>query len=978
LLEIRLLGNYEVRQDGQIVDIQSRPARLLLAYLLLPAGKRQPREKLAGILWPESDENNARSNLRQALWRLRKGIGDEYVLADNYSVFFDTSAPYWLDIAALESGSDHDLPDALSAYRGELLPGYYEDWIFLERERLAATFERKMQQWLNRLAGQGAWTAVIEWAEQWIAFGAIPEPAYRALMEAHAAQGDLARMAAAYDRCVAALHSEIGVEPSAETRVLYDRLSRETTPVEPIVRPAKIREVPDAPAHNLPFQSTPCIGRERELAEVSRLLSEGRLVTIVGLGGMGKTRLALEAAKNLVGDFRNGVYLVRLAPISSAELIVQTIAEALGFPLATQEDPKRQLLRHLKTRQYLLLFDNFEQLLNGATLVSEILETAGEVKILITSREKLNLQEESILQIEGLAVPDSPSPEEALNFSAIRLFHDSARRQKSSFAIRSPELPHIIHICRLVNGMPLGILLATAWVAALTIEEIAAEISRSLDFLQADWRDVPDRHRSLRAVFESTWKRFTESQRLLLARLTIFRGGFTRVAAEAVGGASMAELVDLVNKSLLQRDAETGRFDIHELLGQFSRAYLEATPEEWEALSNAHAIYYADFMDRIKPHMFDSRNVEALAAIEADLQNVRLAWRYWLDRKAASRIRMFANTFWRVYDIRGWYNAGDRLYQSAIDALQPGLVAGEDDEKEAVYAELLGCLSLFKAQLGANEQGLILAQECVAILKRINRISDLAIHLDHLQFNALYVEDPIASMDLEREIRDYIIDHGDDWIRAYHLCWRGRAIAWHGDHERGLAQVEESLKLFESLGDLFAAVWPGLELGHLAVQRSDFESAKRCYRRVLENSQKASYDWAVAKAVRYLGDIAAIEGDFQNARSYLTWGLRLAEALGLTRDEVSLLYDLATVKAASGSPEEAVKLLATIQEHPFSRQTRTFSVFLGEKSVRFHDLAEELLANLKDKLTPERFATALTDGRTFGFDQTVIDILAAA
>jgi DNA-binding SARP family transcriptional activator len=223
LLEVRLLGNYDVRLNGAPVEINSRPARLLLAYLVLMAGTPQPRDKVAGILWPDSDETSARGNLRQALWRLRKSIGPGCLSVDNTTVAFEDSPECWLDTASLEDPADGDLVATLSAYKGELLPGYYENWVLLERERLWAAFERKSQRLLALLRRQQAWSDLLHWAENWIAFGQAPEPAYRALMIANAAQGDLPAVASAYERCVSALQLEVGVDPSEKTRTLYDR-----------------------------------------------------------------------------------------------------------------------------------------------------------------------------------------------------------------------------------------------------------------------------------------------------------------------------------------------------------------------------------------------------------------------------------------------------------------------------------------------------------------------------------------------------------------------------------------------------------------------------------------------------------------------------------------------------------------------------------------------------------------------------------
>ena len=285
MLEIRLLGQFDVRLDGAPVEIPSRPAQSLLAYLILNAGIPHRREKLAGLLWPDATESNARSNLRHELWRLRKALdagrpaGRDYLLADDLSITFDAKADYRLDVAVLEgkgseTGPADDLVEALSVYQGELLPGFYDDWVVPEREQLQAIFERQMTVLMDRLVAEAHWPEVLEWGERWVALGHAPEPAYRALMTAHSGRGDSSSVVGVYQRCVEALRRDLGVEPSAQTRSLYERLvarEQETRDdggqaLRGVVSPVLPR--PLTRTHNLPAQLTSFIGRTKEMAEI--------------------------------------------------------------------------------------------------------------------------------------------------------------------------------------------------------------------------------------------------------------------------------------------------------------------------------------------------------------------------------------------------------------------------------------------------------------------------------------------------------------------------------------------------------------------------------------------------------------------------------------------------------------------------------------------------------------------------------------
>ncbi|TET99825.1 MAG: hypothetical protein E3J30_03935, partial [Anaerolineales bacterium] len=396
MLEIRLLGQFDLRQDGVAIELPSRPARTLLSYLVLTRGTHHPRERLAGLLWPNSSESNARKNLRQALWQLRKAIGETHLLVDTRSIAFNTASDFWLDIDMLENTADQDLETEVSAYEGDLLPGFYEDWILLERDRLDANYERKMDRLLTQLLQEQRWMEAIGWAERWIAQGHVPEAAFRALMMAHASMGEMSKVEAAYLRCAEALEQEVGVDPSEETTHLYKSLlTGEKISLYPIIEKPGVAISARAQQVNLPAQPTEFIGRKVELAEIEKLLATTRLLTLIGPGGIGKTRLALRAAAEMANEFDHGCFFISLAPIREVEHLIQTIAEAVKFPLATHQDPQHQLLHYLQKRQLLLVMDNFEHLLDGVGIVSEILQAAPEVKILATSREKLNMQSET-------------------------------------------------------------------------------------------------------------------------------------------------------------------------------------------------------------------------------------------------------------------------------------------------------------------------------------------------------------------------------------------------------------------------------------------------------------------------------------------------------------------------------------------------------------------------------------------------------
>ena len=332
--------------------------------------------------------------------------------------------------------------------------------------------------------------------------------------------------------------------------------------------------------HNLPVQATPFVGRRDELDALATLLNDPntRLITILAPGGMGKTRLSLEAARMQVGRYVDGVFFVALAPLSSSGDMVTTIAENIGFSFYGANTPAQQLIDFLRERSMLLVLDNFEHLLDGASLIGDLVQVAPGIRVLTTSRERLNLRGETVYVLRGLAFPPRETPFDVLEYEAVKLFMQSAHRLRPDFELQAHDLDHLARICRLTAGMPLGIELAAGWVDVLSLEQIAVELQRGLDILETEIRDVPERQRSLRATFGRTWVRLSDEEQRVFMRLSVFRGGFTVDAAQVVADADVRALRRLVNKALVQT-AAGDRHDIHELLCQFAAEKLAASGE---------------------------------------------------------------------------------------------------------------------------------------------------------------------------------------------------------------------------------------------------------------------------------------------------------------------------------------------------------------------------------------------------------------
>jgi DNA-binding SARP family transcriptional activator/predicted ATPase len=634
-LRLEFLGPPRVEIDGAPVNINRHKAMALLAYLAV-SGEAQPRDTLATLFWPESSQSLARNSLRRDLSILNKALGRGWLIIERESVGLRHPG-IWLDVAyfrqrlagcrthghpveAVCSACLQPLTEAVTLYRDDFLAGFsladcpgFDEWHFFQAEALRQELASALERLVHGYSIQGEYEAALPHARRRLALDPLHEPAHRQLMLLYARTGQQGAALRQYQLCVQTLQEDLGVAPAPETTAMYQQIRAATASKGAATSlPDKDADFPPTqsrPTNNLPVPTTPFVGRVEGLAEIARRLTDPacRLLTLTGPGGVGKTRLAIQAARTLVDDsfgpttFTGGVYFVRLVSVGSPDGVIPAIANALGTSLSGDGAPQEQLLNFLHQKEMLLILDNFEHLLppspadgekdkvdpdreaaNSATLVADILSAEPGIKILVTSWEALNLQGEWVYPVAGMRYPlaaivngDTLLPD-VERYSAVQLFAQSARRVRPDFSL-STEQACVLHICRLVEGLPLALELAAAWLKILSCAEVAREIEHSLDFLSTSLRNVPARHRSMRAVFEHSWQLLTQPEQHILRQLSTLRGDFSHEAAEQVTGASLPELVALVDKSLL-RITPTGRYRMHELLRQFAAEKLEDSP----------------------------------------------------------------------------------------------------------------------------------------------------------------------------------------------------------------------------------------------------------------------------------------------------------------------------------------------------------------------------------------------------------------
>jgi serine/threonine protein kinase/tetratricopeptide (TPR) repeat protein len=643
---------------------------------------------------------------------------------------------------------------------------------------------------------------------------------------------------------------------------------------------------------NLPLQLTPFVGREEELAEIQERLQDPacRLLTLVGLGGSGKTRLALEAAASQIDNYPHGVYFISLAPLDSVDSIVPTVAEALGFRFYDEGEPQQQLLDYLRQKRMLIILDNFEHLVEGAGLVTDILQTAPDAKILVTSRARLNVQGEHLFPIAGMQFPDRERDGDMDRYSAVKLFIQSASRVRASFEPTADDMTDVVHICRLVEGMPLAILLAAAWIEMLTPSEIAGEIRQSLDFLETDLRDIPERQRSMRAVFDHTWNLLTEREQELFAGLSIFRGGFTREAAREITGASLRDLMALVHKSLLHQTA-VGRYDIHDLLRVYAAEKLEILGET-EIACDVHMAYYAEFLHQREEDLKGLRQLGALDEIEADFENVRAAWNWAIKCENYTAIGQLLRSLGWFCTFRSRSQEHKELLQQARKQLAPG----PSDEPHPIWGRIL--VAEFYARPHEVDRGQV--ERGLAIVKRYRDLEAIAVGVRTLGEVALRANDYAEALSFFEESLGISRELKDSFNIAAALFTVAEAYRLSGQPDQAISYARQSLVLSRKVGDLFWAASSLINTGIIALYTGNYTEAEDYLREANTIYRQIGYKAGIADSGVQLGRLAFVKGDLEDAKSLVGEALQIATDIGNKRIVESARYLYGIVSPAIG------------------------------------------------------------------------------
>lgn len=841
---LRTLGGLRLQDSPQ----QQPKLLLLLAYLSLEGPKE--RGHLHHLFWPQAAD--AANSLRVALRRLRAGAPGTFT-AEGARVAACVPTDAHELLAASEAGQPERV---VELYRGRFLDGLaledpsaeLEEWVYRTREVLAARVRVALLALGEAAASRGQGGLAVRHAETAYLLPGAPEPEaeelrrlYLLLLPGHSPYAaEVRREAERYG---------VALPRGEEARRVVPR--PETAPAPPPALPPGRSQ--------LPTFGTSFVGREDEVREIARLMLDPacRLLTVVGLGGMGKTRLAVQAAGTLRegGAFPGGVVCVNLAPVTNPANLMSAVAEALGLPLQGPEEPSRQVARLLAPLRLLLVLDNFEHLVGMTGGLVALLEACPHLKLLVTSRERLNVQEEWVLPLEGLVPPGRPASGE--DHPGAQLFTVRARRGGLRFALTPETLPDVLELCRLVHGSPLAIELAATWTRVLPVGEVLAELRRSLDFLVDVGGRGPARHASLRVVFEHSWRLLGGREQAVLARLSVFRSPFRREAAAEVAGASLPLLAALMDKSLLLA-VPGGRYGRHPLLYDYTAEKLAGHPAEQARVQETHARYFLRLLAGAGGALAGPGQRAALRELEADFENLRAAWEWAAAGGEFAALREAARVLQVFFARTGRYREG---------------------------IEFLGGTA---AHLGANP-----AADPVTLGELLIHQAELALSLGAL---------PEAETLVGRGL--HLVGDASGWATV--AGWRALGVIERrrGRYAEARGYWQRALELAETQGSPEASrLWNLLGLAEQGL--GHHERAEHCYGRALHLSRERGHLTETARVLNNLGALLILSHRLEEARGVLEEGLSTARDLASPVEVTHFLNNLAYVTGQLGHYAQA-------------------------------------------------------------------------
>jgi len=971
-LRIYLLGGFRVSLGDQEIPAsrwRSTKARDLIKLLALTQDQRLHRDQLMELLWPELEPKAAANNLYQVLFTARRILEPtgthRFLLLQDENLFLCPGETVWVDVEAFRAtinkaqGSYHpaDYQAALDLYPGDLLPeDLYKDWADAPRESLRLEHQSHMLAYAQLLERLGEYTSAIGIFQEVHKLYPACEEAHVGLMRCYASLGQRQQAVRSYQALKDVLRRELEVEPAPESTHLYQEILTGQYP--PISTPLR------KPQHNLPAQLTSFIGRGKEIVQVKKLLSGSRLVTLVGAGGVGKTRLAFRVAEELWVEYPQGVWLVELAPLVDQQYILQAIAAVFGVRTSQNRTLTTELLDYLYEKHILLLLDNCEHLIEAcAQYIDLILRTCPNVHILATSRELLGIAGESTYEVPPLSMPDPrhlPPREELSIYDALWLFTERAASALPGFTLNASNSDIVVQICQQLDGLPLAIELAAARVRTLSVHQISARLENIFSLLVGGSRTALSRHQTLRALIDWSHNLLSETEKKLFRRLSIFEGGWTLEAAEAVWEGDQGEVVNLltqlIHKSLVLVKSEQGEVTRYLFLTTIRQYALEKLAESGEAerLYEDLLRYYLQWGEDVAQKLKAEKGLLLLDRLDEEIDNLRAALRWSTgsaqNRRVGDGLRLATALFYYWF-LRGSSHEG-------MDWLKKGLSLLNDSDLESLKIRAHACLTagvlqeyydreeacqfieesvnLFReagdkrqiavayCQLGHAltiaeiieptptelTRARALAEEGLAISRQLEDKWCLAFALC---MNAMILSktDVATSLRLMKESHELFQETGDELFIEETTAFFSSIALQQGDAATAFQYGQQSLKLARAFGSKFIIMRHLSFVGMAAWFLKDYPQMVACFQEKLALSRELGNKAAIALSLRALGMAALRQGLIQEAAAYFLEGLRKDQEARSEHIQIYLVW-LAGIALTRGQTIQATRLMGAI------------------------------------------------------------------
>jgi predicted ATPase/DNA-binding SARP family transcriptional activator len=909
----RLLGPLVVEPHGTVVDVKRAKSSALAAYLACNP-QRHTRNHLVSLLWPEVNEARGLASLRTTLWELQRLLGSEWLEVERTGVQLRPEPEVWVDVHHFqrllkEAGPASRAPSeeqlgalvrAVELYRGRLLEGLalpdcaaFDEWLSLSTERHHLLATQALERLTSALISRGRLHEALPHAQRLVALEPAHEEGHRALMKLYGWLGRWADALRQHQHCLDILREELQAPPQTETLRLLEQLKSRALPPPPSGASALPPREPARSAPSLPAPVTPLHGRAHELRTLLQRLEDPacRLLTLVGPGGIGKTRLALEAARQRAGSYRDGVRFIALEAVDTPARFATALVEALELP-ASHAPPEARLREYLRSREVLLVLDNLEHLLEAAPLLAELLTHASGLELLVTSRERLSLRGEWVLPLDGLPERES-----------LELFALLAARTDASFQLTADNEAHVARIRQLVAGSPLGLELAAAWASFFSPAELASRLEKNLDFLSAP-RDAPERHQSLRATFLHSWRLLSAEEQGVLRRLVVFQGGCTPEAADDVAGASLPVLTSLTDRFLVRR-SHPRRYELHVMIRQFAAEELQARPEEERSARERHGDFFTWALD-CRAKLEGPTQAAVRQELEAELDNLQAAFRWAVEHRRFESLARALDGLALLHQGRGRFREAQASLQEAVAAVRRGLEAGEEGEGlRPLLGRLLAWQAYFALEVSPLPAAMAMIEEAVALLRARPAGVELAFALWTAGCLAMKQGAHSAaewnfrgSLELGKRL-------GQQRTVILALEKLSSVATRQGHYLDAIRLLEECLKLYRGLEDGRGMATCLESLGTTFLLRGEYTKAETVLQEALLRMGESEYPLERAALLERLAWSLVLGGAPQAARGFYEKSLELGRGLGHPERVAAALHGLGEVALRQGELDSA-------------------------------------------------------------------------